>query len=423
MRERLQSSTTHPINFLMVSSSDHITGATGITTTVTISKDGGAFASPAGAVTEIGSGWYSLAGNATDRNTLGSFLLHATGAGCDPTDRDYTITAYDPFNGANLALTAVPSAAPAASGGMLTVGTGSGQITPTSGDVTIAPNTLDVGQFTATAWELLTQRRLSSAGTTSPVTLDKYKIGGFDVNGNLYYTSTTLGTPIFIWLNPAGPNWVMSTVLLTAGAASFATASNANVLGPYTLQGSATGTPILTFQGGVMLDALQFGLSPATNAQAVAILADLVTLLAVNPATSTQATTIIADLVALAVQLGTPAGASVSADVAAVKADTVAIKAKTDAMLIIGVGIVQSGPAPTLRSFTLSQSPNMTATTGYYNGRRLYGQSGVSGTQDFDPCVTHVVVGSGTSATHAFTFAADQKVLPVTGDQIAIIGV
>lgn len=70
----------------VILSSDHITGATGIALTVTISKNGAAFGSPSGAVTEIGSGWYKIAGNTTDSNTAGPIAVHATGAACDPFD-------------------------------------------------------------------------------------------------------------------------------------------------------------------------------------------------------------------------------------------------------------------------------------------------------------------------------------------------
>lgn len=97
MKARKQSTTTYPIPFLMVDSADHITGKTGLTPTVTISKNGGAFGAPSGAVTEIGSGWYALAGNATDRNTLGELLLHATAAGADPVDDRYEVVSWDPF--------------------------------------------------------------------------------------------------------------------------------------------------------------------------------------------------------------------------------------------------------------------------------------------------------------------------------------
>jgi hypothetical protein len=86
--------TTEPLIFLMVDSTDHITGKTGASPTVTISKNGGVFASPAGAITEVGNGFYQVAANATDANTLGPLALHATAAGCDPTDEVYDIGTY-----------------------------------------------------------------------------------------------------------------------------------------------------------------------------------------------------------------------------------------------------------------------------------------------------------------------------------------
>lgn len=95
---RLLSSTAYPFAFTLVSSIDHTTPATGKTPTVTIRKSGGAFGAPAGAVTEIGSGWYELAGNATDRNTLGECLIHVTATGCDTLDRKIDIVGYNPFD-------------------------------------------------------------------------------------------------------------------------------------------------------------------------------------------------------------------------------------------------------------------------------------------------------------------------------------
>lgn len=70
----------------MVDSSDHITGKTGLTLTITASKDGGAFASITPTVTDLGSGWYKLALTTTHTNTLGYLALHVTGTGADPTD-------------------------------------------------------------------------------------------------------------------------------------------------------------------------------------------------------------------------------------------------------------------------------------------------------------------------------------------------
>lgn len=80
MRMRLQSSTDHSIAFLMVDSADHVSGKTGLSPSVALSKDGGAFGSALGAVTELSNGWYKLAANATDRDTLGELAIHISAA-------------------------------------------------------------------------------------------------------------------------------------------------------------------------------------------------------------------------------------------------------------------------------------------------------------------------------------------------------
>jgi hypothetical protein len=85
-----------PLIFLMIDSTDHITGKPGLTPTVTISKNGGSFATPSGAVTGIANGWYKAAGNATDTNTLGPIILHATATGADDADAIYPVVANNP---------------------------------------------------------------------------------------------------------------------------------------------------------------------------------------------------------------------------------------------------------------------------------------------------------------------------------------
>ena len=105
-----QSSTAYALVFLLTQSADHISALTGATATVTLSKNGAAFAAPSGAVTEIGSGWYKVAGNATDTNTLGPLLLHATATGADPTDVVYEIVAFDPQSATSLGLSRLDAA-------------------------------------------------------------------------------------------------------------------------------------------------------------------------------------------------------------------------------------------------------------------------------------------------------------------------
>lgn len=83
---KIKQSTTKNVMVLMVDSTDHVTGKTGLTLTITASKDGAAFASITPTVTERGNGWYNLALTAGHTDTLGDFALHITGTAADPAD-------------------------------------------------------------------------------------------------------------------------------------------------------------------------------------------------------------------------------------------------------------------------------------------------------------------------------------------------
>jgi len=82
----LKQSTVYTRVFLMVQSSDHVTGLTGATVAVSLSKAGSAFAAAGGTVSEIGNGFYKVALIVTDTNTLGDLAFHATATSADPTD-------------------------------------------------------------------------------------------------------------------------------------------------------------------------------------------------------------------------------------------------------------------------------------------------------------------------------------------------
>lgn len=82
----LKQSTVYTRLFLMIDSTDHITGKTGLTVVVTLSKAGGAFGAAGGTVTEVSSGWYKIALTTTDTNTLGDLAYHCAVAGADATD-------------------------------------------------------------------------------------------------------------------------------------------------------------------------------------------------------------------------------------------------------------------------------------------------------------------------------------------------
>jgi hypothetical protein len=94
---QIKQSTTYNRMFLMVLSSDHLTGATGKTPAVTISKNSAAFAAAAGVVTEIASGWYNVALTVADTGTLKDLAFHITATSCDPTDFVDQVVALDPF--------------------------------------------------------------------------------------------------------------------------------------------------------------------------------------------------------------------------------------------------------------------------------------------------------------------------------------
>src|SRR5207248_2618093 len=98
------------------------TGATGKAPTVKISKNGASGVTPSGAITEIDSvnlpGWYQVAANATDADTLGSLALHATATACDPADYLYDVVALNRDDAVRAGLSVLPNAAAGATGGL-----------------------------------------------------------------------------------------------------------------------------------------------------------------------------------------------------------------------------------------------------------------------------------------------------------------
>lgn len=85
MRE-LKQLTASNVMVFMTDSTDHVTGKTGLTLTITASKDGAAFASITPTVTERGTGWYNIALTTAETDTLGDLALHITAAGADASD-------------------------------------------------------------------------------------------------------------------------------------------------------------------------------------------------------------------------------------------------------------------------------------------------------------------------------------------------
>ncbi len=132
----LQSSTQSALVFLLVQSSDHITGKTGAVPGVSLSKNGASFVLCSGTIAELGSGWYKVGGNATDTNTLGPLALHATATSCDPTDFIIAnIVSFNPQDAVHLGLSSLPNTAVTTNASLLTSGTGTDQLSVTTGRV------------------------------------------------------------------------------------------------------------------------------------------------------------------------------------------------------------------------------------------------------------------------------------------------
>ncbi len=129
----LTQSTAVEVDVLLVLASDHITGATGKTLTITARKSGGSFASITPTVTERANGWYTLSLTTSHTDTLGAFSLHIEATACDPVDEKYQIVAINKADAVRMGLTALPNANAGASGGVITQGTGTAQLDVTGG--------------------------------------------------------------------------------------------------------------------------------------------------------------------------------------------------------------------------------------------------------------------------------------------------
>lgn len=144
MRE-LTNNVAANVMVLMTDNADHITGKTGLTLTITASKDGADFVSITPTVTERGDGWYNLALTTSHTDTLGELALHVTGTDADPADTKMLVIAVNKADTVRMGLTALPNAAAAAANGLLIFGSGTGSINPSGGKV---PATLEATDVT-----------------------------------------------------------------------------------------------------------------------------------------------------------------------------------------------------------------------------------------------------------------------------------
>lgn len=79
------------ICFVMVDANYQEVAGLGAALNLFVSKNGGPFIAGAGAIAEIGQGWYTYLSTAAEANTLGPISIYVTGAGCIQQNLEYVV--------------------------------------------------------------------------------------------------------------------------------------------------------------------------------------------------------------------------------------------------------------------------------------------------------------------------------------------
>lgn len=202
MAEEFLQSTTRRVPLKAYLASDHVSDATGKTIAITISKNGAAFGNPnAGATnaTSIGNGWYYVDLDTTDTATLGPLLVRGTEGTIDNIELSAQVV-----KATNRGATALPDTACTTNASLVTSGTGTSQISVSSGQVIIQSGT-GTGQIKL------------SGGYVAPNWGD---VGG--ASASLTLTNTTIGRAVNLTNAPTSGDFTatMKTSIGTAVAAS-----------------------------------------------------------------------------------------------------------------------------------------------------------------------------------------------------------
>lgn len=321
MTRRLPQSTAYTVTMKVFLTSDHITPATSKTVAITISKAGGAFGNPAAGAstaTEISGGWYKFALGTGDTDTLGDLIVVGTASSCDPSEQICHVVA-----ATNGGMTSMPAVASGSAGGLIVQGTGTTGLDVTSGRV----DTGKISGTTQTPRDLGASVLLSSGTGTGQLdfTSGVVKSSLVQILGTaLTETSGQIAAAFKKFFDKGSPTGTINSIpdavagatggLFIAGTNAATTITTALTT---TFTGNLTGS-VASVTAGVTL--------AASAVQAIwdALTSALTTVgsigkLLVDNITGNAFT-----------RLGAPAGASVSADIAAAKADTVAVKIQTD---------------------------------------------------------------------------------------------
>lgn len=172
MSQLLKQSTAVNITVLVVGSADHIAGLTGASLTIYASKAGGTPAAITPTVTELDSthtpGLYKLALTTGHTDTLGELQLHVTAAGADPTDVAHQVVLDLPGiaqTGDNYARLGAPAGASV-----------SADVAAVKSDLDAGVNVTKVNGTAQTARDLGASVLLSSGTGTGQVSLSSGKV-------------------------------------------------------------------------------------------------------------------------------------------------------------------------------------------------------------------------------------------------------
>jgi hypothetical protein len=213
-----QGSTTN-VPFFMRDSTDSNSGKTGLSPTATIYKNTGSFGAPAGAVSEIGNGWYQLAANGTDLANKGMFLIHATATGADPWDDNHEVVTDLPGDTVASVTGAVGSVTGAVGSVTGAVGSVTAAVTITAGSVqaiwdalTSALTTVNsIGKLLVTNIDSTISSRLATSGYTAPPSAATIAQAVWDALTSALTTTGSIGK-----LLVTNVNAVLSTLVTTS---------------------------------------------------------------------------------------------------------------------------------------------------------------------------------------------------------------
>lgn len=226
----LPQSTSYVVTMPMYLSSDHVTEAgSALSPSVTISKNGAAFANPnagASTATSVGNNVYKFTLATQDSNTLGDLWVRFTEATCDPGQRLLVVV-----KATNGGLTAIPDTAVTTNASLLTSGTGTDQIQSLAGIVSS-----DMKKILGTA----------SAGAVGYVGIDWAAISGKTTANAL--TGTTIATTQKVDVETIKTNPVVNagTVTFPSGATLASTTNITSATGIVPATGAITNAQAAT---------------------------------------------------------------------------------------------------------------------------------------------------------------------------------